>query len=558
MLRRFTLLPLFTLLFAPTAVPAQPSLTAKAAPRTVTIQVAFVTASDTDIDNLGINFDLIPTFAPIDPPNIGSVQKMPTFFAVSATKTVGELYKTLTRVHGKTILALPVTTTENTAATILVDAPVPEYQSLVTTVNTQDSFPQLTGSVRIKGTLTLTPHILPGNIVNFEMASPVKGGKPITLRPVASGEPIVIVAYGYGRTNIPLLGNLFRTRVKVLDTNELLIFITPTIQPEIAAPKTVSIDVTGVKLQTVVNMLGRQTDIEAVIKEGEKPFPPVTVNLSGCTLAQALKVIALSAGAVVTRNRDGVYVFQQEDAVAEQWHTISLYHISASSVLGSMHCNAQKDRSVQTIKTSLPDGVMQVSAIQDDNFLLLRSTSEGYLQMRQIVRILDQSAQKVKLQVVIATLSPDAKLFAEGTLEENLRQSNPATLLARLRKAKVLISPPATWTTPTHMTVEIYQDKLSGLSLTPHTHKDKSVTLYLCPTIHDTSGQQPYSGPPTIVTRIGTPRTAQSSTMVLFTQKLFEEPDSMRLIFVTPTVIGEFDDYLPGTSDERQVVTISP
>jgi len=316
MLRRFTFLLLLTFLLAPTVASAQPPLTAKAAPRTVTIQVAFVSASVADVNNLGINFDFIPVSTPIKPADGDEVPTIPRYFQFSTEKIVGQLYQTVTRARGKVIFATPVTIADNTAAAVLVDADVPEFASAVQ-FNGQSSFPKLVGSIKIRGTLTLTPHIQPNNTVSFEMASLVEGAKPIQLRAVTSGEPMVIIPSGPSGSGVPLIGNLFRTRMRDLEKDELLIFITPTLQPEVAAPKTVSIDVAGVKLQTVVNMLGRQTGIEAVVREGDKPFSLVNINLNGATLAQALRVIALSAGAVVTRNEDGVYVFRQADAAPD-------------------------------------------------------------------------------------------------------------------------------------------------------------------------------------------------------------------------------------------------
>jgi hypothetical protein len=135
-----------------------------------------------------------------------------------------------------------MTTANNKAVAISVDADVPEYESLPSTSNEPTSFPQLAGSVKVRGTLTLTPHILVDNTVGFEMASPVEGSKPVQLKAVASGEPLVIVAYGPGGPGVPLIGSLFQTRSKHLDRNELLIFITPTIQSEITAQKTVSVE----------------------------------------------------------------------------------------------------------------------------------------------------------------------------------------------------------------------------------------------------------------------------------------------------------------------------
>ena len=143
---------------------------------------------------------------------------------------------TLIRARGKMIFATPLTTTNNMAATIAVDDEVPEFTSSVI-FNREASFPKLTGSINVQGTLTPTLHLFANNTVSFDMASPVAGSKPVSLKAVASVEPMVIVAASPGRAGVPLFGNLFRGRSRDQDKNELLIFITPTIQPEATAPK---------------------------------------------------------------------------------------------------------------------------------------------------------------------------------------------------------------------------------------------------------------------------------------------------------------------------------
>ena len=229
MLRRLSLPILAALLLWPAAAPAQPPAPAKVSPRTVTIQVAFVTASFADVDNLGINFDLIPAYGPKIAPNAGTAPKPPTYLQFSSDKIVAQLYQTLTRIRGKVILLPSVTTPDDSPATIAVDASVPEFTSPVSVANGPSTFPHLTGSIRVQGTLTLTPHIFPNNFVSLEMQSPIEGGQPIRLKAVASADSMVIVDMGLGGSNLPILGNLFRTRSKMPEGQELLIFITPTI-----------------------------------------------------------------------------------------------------------------------------------------------------------------------------------------------------------------------------------------------------------------------------------------------------------------------------------------
>ena len=74
--------------------------------------------------------------------------------------------------------------------------------------------------------------------------------------------------------------------------------------------KTVSIDVAAGDLHAVVSMLERQVNVEASVRDGDKPYKPVYVHLDGASLPKALRTIAQSAGAKVTKNEDGVYVFE--------------------------------------------------------------------------------------------------------------------------------------------------------------------------------------------------------------------------------------------------------
>jgi len=91
----------------------------------------------------------------------------------------------------------------------------------------------------------------------------------------------------------------------------------PAWSAEDAAGKTVSIDVAAGDLHAVVSMLERQVNVEASVRDGDKPFKPVYVHLDGASLPKALRTIAQSAGAKVTKNEDGVYVFEPESAPAD-------------------------------------------------------------------------------------------------------------------------------------------------------------------------------------------------------------------------------------------------
>jgi len=77
-----------------------------------------------------------------------------------------------------------------------------------------------------------------------------------------------------------------------------------------ASGKTVDIDMVSADLPTVINLLQQQTGLEFSIQDTGKPFGKVTVGLNHASLDKALRIIANSANASVTRDADGVYVFR--------------------------------------------------------------------------------------------------------------------------------------------------------------------------------------------------------------------------------------------------------
>lgn len=84
-----------------------------------------------------------------------------------------------------------------------------------------------------------------------------------------------------------------------------------------AAPgKTVDIDMVSADLPTVINLLQQQTGLEFSIQDTGRPFGKVTVGLNHASLDKALRIIANSANATVTRDVDGVYVFRPAGAGA--------------------------------------------------------------------------------------------------------------------------------------------------------------------------------------------------------------------------------------------------
>jgi general secretion pathway protein D len=235
------------------------------APRQVEIKVEFVTASVTDVDALGVNFDLVPY------PGLeiasgqgsgsfgGTISGLePTFLQYATGNVVAQLFQTLTRTRGKVVQAPMITTTNNVTATIQVNTQIPFFTTGVTsnggvaggtTQSTQANFLTLTTG------LTITPRINSDDTVTMNLApqitdttgQPSVGGIPptvqqtlTTLRTVHSGETMVLGGLVRKQesassqripilSDIPFFGGLFRTRNKQVNDQELLIFVTPTI-----------------------------------------------------------------------------------------------------------------------------------------------------------------------------------------------------------------------------------------------------------------------------------------------------------------------------------------
>lgn len=235
------------------------------APRQVQIKVEFVTASVTDVDALGINFDLVPFPGLEVSSNQGSgsfggiVSGLnPTFLQYQTGNIVAQLFQTLTRTRGKVVQAPLITTTNNVPASIQIVTQIPFFTTGVvsnggvaggTTQSTQANFlPLQTG-------LTIVPRINADDSVTMNLqpqitdttGQPSVNGIPptisqtlTTLRTVRSGDTMVLGGLVRKQetassqripilADIPYLGGLFRTRNKQVNDQELLIFVTPTI-----------------------------------------------------------------------------------------------------------------------------------------------------------------------------------------------------------------------------------------------------------------------------------------------------------------------------------------
>ena len=234
-------------------------------PRQVQIKVEFVTASVTDVDALGINFDLVPYPGLEVSSNQGSgsfggtvAGVAPTFLQYATGNIVAQLFQTLTRTRGKVVQAPLITTTNNVPASITVTTQIPFFttgvvsngglQGGTTQSNTANLLSLQTGlSIvpRINADDTVTMNLQP--TITDTTGQPTVGGIPPyvtqslqTLRTVRSGDTMVLGGLVRKQetassqripilSDIPFFGGLFRTRNKQVNDQELLIFVTPTI-----------------------------------------------------------------------------------------------------------------------------------------------------------------------------------------------------------------------------------------------------------------------------------------------------------------------------------------
>ena len=232
------------------------------APRQVEIKVEFVTASVADVDNLGINFDLVPypglEFGTQNGNSTISTAAAPTFLQYATGNLVAQLFQTLTRTRGKVVQAPMITTTNNVPADIEINTQIPFFTtSVVSTGGINNTNQQSTNAnfLTLQTGLTITPRINSDDSVTMNLRPQITdttgqasvGGIPptvtqtlTTLRTVRSGDTMVLGGLVRKQetsstiripilADLPYLGGLFRTRNKQVNDQELLIFVTPTI-----------------------------------------------------------------------------------------------------------------------------------------------------------------------------------------------------------------------------------------------------------------------------------------------------------------------------------------
>lgn len=225
---------LATLLLLPLATSAQNPLPAKTIPQKVSIQVTFVTVKAEDLDALGINFNLIPL--PASPR---------TFIAVVEGNMAAQLYQTLTHTAahiGSHIITLaPITVPDNVPAVFAVNTQVPMDAMPLPIDQGRSDFPQLTGSIQLRGKITLIPQVAPGNLVGLDIISPIDSSQRMHFCTIPSGQQVAMNAKAYVEPQNSInQGQIegLSGHGKVSHTIEFLIFIMPTIvtQTVMAAP----------------------------------------------------------------------------------------------------------------------------------------------------------------------------------------------------------------------------------------------------------------------------------------------------------------------------------
>ena len=137
------------------------------------------------------------------------------------------------------------------------------------------------------------------------------------------------------------------------------------VRADAASGKTVDIDMVSADLPTVINLLQQQTGLEFSIQDTGKPFGKVTVGLNHASLDKALRIIANSANASVTRDQDGVYVFRPAgDGAASAGMTTSALAPEAVAAVSvpalPVPPSAQKNWRKLPLEHAIPSDVLKI------------------------------------------------------------------------------------------------------------------------------------------------------------------------------------------------------
>ncbi len=230
-------------------------------PRQLMIKSEFVTVSQNDVNSFGItwNFQKVNL---IGAANLGFETTNTSFLQYAAGNVQTQLSWILTNGRGKLVSAPTATTINNVPVQFFTSTEIPFYTTspfvtstgqvfLTTNVSTTNSITSISVWPRINGDDSIT---LFGS-VNFSDASgfitgPNGSSFPIIVtqsapiqRIIRNGDTMVIggIVHKSDSTStnkvpllgdLPLIGNLFRSRKNTTDDSDLIVFITPTILPE--------------------------------------------------------------------------------------------------------------------------------------------------------------------------------------------------------------------------------------------------------------------------------------------------------------------------------------
>ncbi len=230
-------------------------------PKQVQIKAEFVEVRTNDVKAFGIDWSLQrinQSFATAFNPTGDVVMGFATGNLTAVLRTQ------LTTNIGTVVNSPIISTINNMPATIEINQQIPYWQSMATVVgdnnvinqsyvNYLDVSTRLLVTPRVNGDGTITMQLQPqvedtGSLYTGPDGTVIpetRGQALTTMRRVANGETIVVG--GFIRKNdsqsfkkvpvlssLPLVGSLFRTVNKTTEDRELLIFVTPTIIPDVA------------------------------------------------------------------------------------------------------------------------------------------------------------------------------------------------------------------------------------------------------------------------------------------------------------------------------------
>ena len=218
----------------------------------VRLQVNFVSASKTDVDNLGVAFDpVLLTTSASRPLRKGTV------LGASTDNIVTQLFQTLTRMRGSLVSSPIIVTDGKMPVTFSVNTEIRYHPYRVTTSSIGDPRLEETVPMPLQAALIVTPHVNSDGSVTLTLvpqagdinASPA-GPRAAVTQTIASGQMLV-------------LSGLPTSKEKPTDDQELLVFVTPTVLSADASPtipKSAAASVVNTGQPTVPDTAESKTD----------------------------------------------------------------------------------------------------------------------------------------------------------------------------------------------------------------------------------------------------------------------------------------------------------